>query len=135
MPELERLGLDMLGEYCGEWNAVIGSHANLLLEAPEQKTRTAVALLTPHLDGPTVCHLNGPQARDLPTGDVSGLILHDVDALTRDQQARLLQWIDGAPSRTQIVSTSESPLFFRVSGGLFSEALYYRLNVVLLRQR
>jgi hypothetical protein len=48
-------------------------------------------------------------------------------------RTRLLGWIDGNGSRMQIISTSKHPLFVAVTRGLFDEALYYRLNVILVR--
>jgi transcriptional regulator of acetoin/glycerol metabolism len=42
----------------------------------------------------------------------------------------LLAFLDGGRC-AQLVSTTEHPLFPLVARGLFSGALYYRLNVVL----
>ena len=65
--------------------------------------------------------------------EVAGaLILEEVSTLTTEDQTRLLAHLDAGP-RTQIVSTSEHSLFTLVVRGLFNAALYYRLNVVLLR--
>ena len=48
-----------------------------------------------------------------------------------DQQ-RLLQWLEEAPQRPQIISTSSRALYPLVGAGRFSEDLYYRLNSVYL---
>jgi Sigma-54 interaction domain len=65
----------------------------------------------------------------------SVLILEDVETLTAEDQAELLARLDGARSQLQIISTTEHSLFPLVARGLFDAALYYRLNVVLLRFR
>jgi transcriptional regulator of acetoin/glycerol metabolism len=51
--------------------------------------------------------------------------------LGRHEQAALLEWLDG--ERKQVVSTTVDPLFPLIARGLFDEALYYRLNVMLMR--
>ena len=67
----------------------------------------------------------------LPPVTSSGtLILHEVGALTEDDQLRLLAWLEQIDGRTRVVSTTAESLFARVEAGLFIEALYYRLNTV-----
>jgi DNA-binding NtrC family response regulator len=58
------------------------------------------------------------------------LILHDVSALTPDEQRQLLEWLDWDGGRTQVVSTTPVSLAPRVQAGTFIEWLYYRLNTV-----
>ena len=58
------------------------------------------------------------------------MILHDVGSLTPDDQHRLLEWLEGAGSRTQVVSTTPVPLLPCVEAGTFNDTLYYRLNMV-----
>jgi hypothetical protein len=60
------------------------------------------------------------------------MILPDVGALTRADQHRLLDWLDHAARRTQVVSTTPEPLLPRVQAGAFLERLYYRLNTVCI---
>ena len=70
---------------------------------------------------------------EFPSSETRSLILRDAAALNRDAQRRLLAWIGDAGLGTQIISTTERPLFPLVAKGLFDATLYYRLNVVLLR--
>jgi transcriptional regulator of acetoin/glycerol metabolism len=56
----------------------------------------------------------------------------NVAALGRREQSALLGWIDDPNARRQVVSTTVDPLFPLVGRGVFDEALYYRLNVILL---
>jgi hypothetical protein len=66
----------------------------------------------------------------LPSAGRAGtIILHDVGALSRDDQQQLLQWLESA-ANTQVVSTTQSPLLPRVQNGRFDDRLYYRLNTV-----
>ena len=69
----------------------------------------------------------------LPTVARAGtMILHDVGALSIDDQRRLLQWLDWAAGRTQVVSTTPGRLLPRVESGRFLDTLYYRLNTICL---
>jgi transcriptional regulator of acetoin/glycerol metabolism len=65
---------------------------------------------------------------ELPTHGCGALVLRNVGALDRYEQAALLRWLDG--ERKQVVSTTAHPLYPLVARGLFDEALYYRLSVL-----
>jgi sigma54-dependent transcription regulator len=115
-----------------EWTILRGCRHNVLLEGPVAATDAALRLLQPHIRGPI--RWNGPQPPlNLPTGEIGALILRGIADLSAGDQTRLLVWLGGAGSRTQIVSTTERSLFALVARGLFDETLYYRLNVMLLR--
>jgi len=60
------------------------------------------------------------------------MILHDVGALTLEEQRRLLDWLLETTGRTRVVSTTSGPLLPLVEVGLFLDTLYYRLNTVYL---
>ena len=60
-------------------------------------------------------------------------IVRDVDALTCQQQRRLLAWLrDSSGNRMQVISTASAPLLPLVESGTFHDALYYRLNTVYI---
>ena len=61
------------------------------------------------------------------------MILREISTLTPSEQSQLLDRLNAAPGHTQLVSTSSEPLFAHVEAGRFAEALYYKLNVVLMR--
>jgi hypothetical protein len=71
------------------------------------------------------------QRLELPSsGRAATLVLHDVSALTHDDQHNLLAWLDQTGGRIRVVSTTSVPLWPRVKTGAFSDVLYYRLNTV-----
>lgn len=103
----------------------------MLIEGPIAETHAMLRSLQPHMDTPILW--KRPYARlELSGGLVGGLILEDVSTLSREEQVRLVAHFD-AGIRTQVVSTSQHPLYPLVAHGLFDATLYYRLNVVLLR--
>jgi len=115
-----------------EWRILRAHRLNVLLEGPAIATTAVLRLLQPHLPEPIRCH-QPRRALTLPSVETGALILKDVSALSLDDQRRLLDWIVRTGSQTQIVSTTDRPLFALVTRGLFDEALYYRLNLMLLR--
>jgi hypothetical protein len=105
---------------------------NVLIEGPSTATDEVLHVLRPHLPEPLVINLAHAPLH-LPEGPARPMILRNVAALTADDQARLLVWLQREGFGAQVVSTTERPLFARVAQGLFDAALYYRLNVFLLR--
>src|ERR1017187_9308657 len=47
------------------------------------------------------------------------MVLQDVGALTDADQHRLLDWLDRGRGRTQVISTTPTPLLSRVQAGAF----------------
>jgi len=124
--------VSLLAPYPTEWARLCARRHNMLIEGPPDATRAVLRLLEPDIREPIVW--KRPHAPfELPGVEARALILENVAALTAGDQAQLLAHLDGLGSLTQIVSTAEQPLFALVTRGLFDAALYYRLNVVLLR--
>jgi hypothetical protein len=115
-----------------EWRLVTAQPCNVLVEGSVPATDAFVHLLLPHIREPIVEH-RPPTTLNHPTGETGALIVWDAAALTRDKQRRLLAWIDDAGSRAEIITTASCRLFALVDAGVFDAALYYRLNVLLLR--
>lgn len=113
-----------------EWHGVCTRPHNAILEGPEHVTDSLLLLLAPSLRPPTLWK-RAPTPLHLPAGECRSLVLRNVSALDRDGQATLLRWLDAG--RKRVISTTAYPLFPLIAGGLFDEALYYRLNVMLLR--
>jgi hypothetical protein len=121
----------LMDPYETEWRILRAHRLNVLLEGPAIATNAVLRLLQPNLPEPV--RWRQPQrALTLPSEETGALVLKDVTALSADDQTRLLDWIVCTGSQTQIVSTTDRPLFALVTRGLFDEALYYRLNLMLL---
>src|SRR5439155_9083686 len=105
---------------------------NVLFEGPEAAIESVLLLLEPRLRKPVVWKRSRAPF-DVPIGQVGGLILEEVAGLSPEEQTRLLLWLDAAGSCTRILATTGQTLFPLVASGLFDAALYYRLNVMLLR--
>lgn len=103
---------------------------NLLLIAPDGVVRFVLESLLLDLQEP-IARWRAGERLVLPSTEGSGtLVLHDTNALTADDQLRLLSWLERAEGRTQVVSTSSIPLLPLVHAGRFIDTLYYRLNTV-----
>ena len=113
-----------------EWVSLCAGGCNVLLEGSDESTESAVLFLAPYLCAPVVW--KPPHAPFALPSQCGALVLQNVAALSRQEQAELLRWLENSTVRTQVVSTTVQPLFPLVDRGLFDEALYYRLNVILL---
>ena len=103
---------------------------NLLLIAPDGVVRFVLESLLLDLQEPIVRWRPGDRLA-LPSPDESGtLVLHEAGTLSTDDQLRLLDWLERAEGRTQVISTSSTPLLPRVQAAAFIDTLYYRLNTV-----
>jgi hypothetical protein len=109
-------------------NATIAQH-RLLLEGPDASVEAVLMILAPYLREPVTWNPRGTPLK-LPADDRGALVLQNVGALSRDDQARLLAWLDELNHQTQVVSTTMSPLYPLVCAKRFLASLYYRLNVV-----
>jgi len=103
---------------------------NLLLIAPDGVVRFVLESLLLDLQEPIARWRPGEKLA-LPAIDDGGtVVLHEAGALTPDDQLSLLDWLERADGRTQVVSTSSGPLLPQVHAGGFIDTLYYRLNTV-----
>ncbi len=121
----------LMNPYQPEWGILRAHRLNVILEGPATATNAVLCLLRPHIREP-IRWRQPHRALKLPSGETAVLILRNVTALSADDQTRLLEWIVRTGSQTQIVSTTDRSLFALVTRGLFDEALYYRLNLMLL---
>jgi transcriptional regulator of acetoin/glycerol metabolism len=71
-----------------------------------------------------------PGPLTLPTSGEGTLMLHEVAALTLNQQLTLYDWLSAGNQRVQVVSVTRAPLLSFVEDGRFLEGLFYRLNTV-----
>ena len=122
------LGLELISS--PEWLSVSTRQHNAIFEGPEHATQGLLLLLQPSLRTPAIWK-RAPMPLELPTDECGALVLQNVCALDRHEQAALSRWLDA--SRKQVVATTVDSLFQLVARGLFDEALYYRLNTTLMR--
>lgn len=120
-----------LNHYQPEWTSLCAHRHNVLIEGPIAETHAVLRFLQPHIGAP-VLWKRPDAALELPGREIGALILENVSTLSPNDQVRLLAHFD-AGARTQVVSTSEYPLYRLVADNVFNTTLYYRLNVVLLR--
>jgi hypothetical protein len=125
--------LSYLGDAFGvqppdDWLVLRTSRVNMLISGPREATRAFIEAVNPHLHQPVY---DGSACDVLPTAPANGtLILRDVDTLDREQQQRLLSWLDQPQNGlTQVIALAATGLYRHVQAGTFSERLYYRLNV------
>ena len=113
-----------------EWHSVSSRQHNAILQGPEHATERLLLLLQPYIRTPAIW-TRAPLPLDPPTYECGALVLRNVRALDRREQAALSRWLDA--ERRQVISTTTHPLFPLVEAGLFDQELYYRLNIVLMR--
>lgn len=107
-------------------------YPNVLIAGPKVATVAAVNEIYPLLRLPiTSVHVDSCVALPLTLTDGT-LILSDIAALNRTEQARLHEWIARTSGATQVVATSAMPVFPLVEQGAFLDVLYYRLNTTYL---
>ena len=105
-----------------ESRLLCSARPNLLIEGPESTTDAVLVALTPHLRQPLWTWCAGVQN--------GTLIVRRVNQLDGGQQKELLEWLEVATGRVQVIATSSEPLFPLVKRGTFLDVLYYQLNVV-----
>jgi hypothetical protein len=121
-----------LARVAGELFLVGKARLNLLLVGSADMVRLVLQTQLPTLMEPVATWSPG-EAFVLPAVERTGtFILHEVGALSLHDQLQLLEWSAGALRRTQVISTTSTPLLPRVCARGFIDALYYRLNTVCL---
>ncbi len=128
-----------------EWRLARAGRVNVLLTGMPRVNplltgltgviRNVLERLLPDLHEPVISWCPGERLVLPPVARAGTLILHDVAALAYDDQLRVLEWLDRAEGRTQVVSTASSPLLPYVHAKAFDASLYYRLNTVCIDLR
>lgn len=103
---------------------------NLLLVAPDAVVRYVLESLLLNLREPIVRWSPGEPLDLSVVGYTSTIVLDDVGNLPPHDQLCLLEWLERADGRAQVISTSATPLLACVQSGAFIDTLYYRLNTV-----
>jgi len=103
---------------------------NLLLMGQDDIVQPMVDALSARFHQPVGTWSPGERLVLPPAERTGTMVLNDVGALALQDQIQLLEWLSTASGRTQVVSTTPSPLLPRVQSGKFIDTLYYRLNTV-----
>jgi hypothetical protein len=103
---------------------------NLLLIGPDGAIRTFLTPLMASLVPPVVS-CDGATC-EFPNTPIGSLVIRDVARLTRARQEQLLVWLCDPNQTLRVIATSAKPVFPYVQRGLFSDALYYRINTLTL---
>ncbi len=105
---------------------------NLLLVGVGGMTRNVVGMLLRDRDEPIASWSPGERLLLPPVARGGTVVLHEVGAMLPDDQLHLLNWLEHAVARTQVISTTSGPLLPLVQAGAFIETLFYRLNTICL---
>ena len=106
-----------------------GRRPNLLVVCADTDLPPAFEQVRDVLGPPfSVCVLPGPL--ELPAGGRGTLFLHDVAALTAQQQITPYDWLNTGGRQVQVVSMTGSQMLPLVESGRFHEGLFYRLNII-----
>jgi PEGA domain-containing protein/sigma-54-interacting transcriptional regulator len=114
------------------WQAAVAVRLPMLLTGPRNTTDGWIHHMQSRLALPVIEVACDAGVKMTALDDAGTVVLHDVEHLRPADQRRLLRWLDEAPQRPQIISTSSRALYPLVGAGRFSENLYYRLNSVYL---
>jgi hypothetical protein len=122
---------DRISRLPEDWRLARAARVNMLLIHTDDIFQDVLELiLLDDFQEPVATWRPGEPLLLPPVGRTKTMILHNVGALTPADQRRLLEWSERAAGRTQVVSTTPTPLMPRVTAGAFIDALYYRLNTV-----
>ena len=105
---------------------------NVLLMGTNDVVNRVMAALHERLPEPVARWSPGDEFMLPAVGKVGAIVLNDVGALAIQEQIQLLEWLNMAQGRTQVVSTAPTLLLPRVKAGAFIDTLYYRLNTLCL---
>ena len=105
---------------------------NVLLLGTNDVVNRVMAALHERLPEPVARWSPGDEFMLPAVGKVGAIVLNDVGALAIQEQIQLLEWLNMAQGRTQVVSTTPTLLLPRVKAGAFIDTLYYRLNTLCL---
>jgi hypothetical protein len=131
---------DSVSQIREDWRQARAAHAdllaigmprvNVLVSGKDAVIENLLEALFPHLREPIGRWRPGEQLLLPPPVLIGTMIFQDIDGMPLDDQHHLADWLEGAAGRTQVVTTSATPLYPHVEAGRFLDSLYYRLNTV-----
>lgn len=117
-----------------EWGRLLrAAHPNVLVIGAEAAVVDVLHGLRRNCRQPVAMCEAGSFLTLSPPSPPGALILRDVGNLTPEGQRRLMEWSDNnARDCIQVIATNAAALWPQVKDGSFTEALYYRLNVIYI---
>ena len=116
-----------------EWGLLRVARPNVLVVGAQSAVVDILSRLRPTCRQPVATCEAGSFLALPPPSRPGALILRDVGCLTAEGQRRLMEWLDNNPrDRIQVIATNAAALWPQVKDGSFTEALYYRLNVIYI---
>ena len=112
-----------------ELSVIRRSHPNVLLIGLKDSNERALSALLPSCRTPV--YERNPEF-EMPNVGEGTCVMRRIEMLSPQRQRSLHEWFDRAGGRIQVVSLASPRLFQLVSAGAFHEALFYRLNIVML---
>ena len=113
-----------------DWDALVATRANTVVVGNEDAALGLLTAIWPTLQKPT-CWVDAGRL-SLPRQSAGTVILESAHALSRAAQQQVFEWLDRDARATRVLTTTPHSLFPLVEDGSFLEALYYRLNMLLL---
>jgi hypothetical protein len=113
-----------------DWEALVATRANAVVVGHEDAALGVWTAVWPTLQKPI--YWVEADRLSLPRQSAGTLILQGAHALTASAQQQVFDWLDRDAHVTRVLTTTPHALFPLVEGGSFLEALYYRLNMLLL---
>jgi hypothetical protein len=114
-----------------DWNLIIQTRANALIQGPSEAVGQAMAGLGPYLRTPH--YTASARNWSLPDTVPGTLFLEYPTESTFDQQNILHRWFEAAGRKVQTITITDRSLFDAVEDGAFLPVLYYRLNTIHLK--
>jgi hypothetical protein len=118
-----------MGFSASDCSLVLRQRRSTLIVGPVSATEAALRTLGSSLTGPVTCWQSGANLV-LPSGGT--LVLRNVSDLTSTEQSALRDWLEQDHRRTHVIATASRSVVPLVERGLFSDVLYYRLNLVYI---
>jgi len=107
------------------------TRTNVLVVGPDQAVSNALALIVIDLDRAVVIDRASERLRlPSPARPVQSVVIRNIDALTRDEQEHLIDWLMVSRGLSRVIATTSRSLVSLIEAGEFSPTLYYRLNTV-----
>jgi Sigma-54 interaction domain len=113
-----------------DWEALVATRVNTVVVGHEDDALGVWTAVWPTLQKPI--YWVDADRLSLPRQSSGTLILQDAHALSASAQQQVFDWLDRDAHATRVLTATPHALYPLVENGTFLEALYYRLNMLLL---